>query len=85
MVHVSRMADKYIEDPNEVVKEGDVVDVTLFEIDNQGRTNLTMVDNPKKDTGDRRPPRRDNNNSGNRRHNDRREDRSQHRGHRRDH
>ncbi|MDP3982530.1 MAG: polyribonucleotide nucleotidyltransferase [bacterium] len=65
LVHVSRMADKYVEDPSEIVKEGDIVDVTLFEIDDQGRINLTMVDNPKKEEGDRRPSRRDNNRGGN--------------------
>jgi len=74
LVHVSRMADKYVEDPNEIVKEGDVVDVTLFELDDQHRINLSMVDNPKKEEGDRRPPRRDNNRrdgyrGGNRRNN----------------
>lgn len=69
LVHVSHMADRYVENPNEIVKEGEVVDVTLFEIDDQGRINLTMVDNPKKENQDRRPPRRDNYRGNNRRNN----------------
>ncbi|MBI2029080.1 polyribonucleotide nucleotidyltransferase [Candidatus Gottesmanbacteria bacterium] len=43
LVHVSKMADTYVSDPNEIVKIGDKVKVKVAEIDDQGRINLTML------------------------------------------
>ncbi|MBF0485780.1 MAG: polyribonucleotide nucleotidyltransferase [Candidatus Omnitrophica bacterium] len=41
LVHVSELSDKYVKDPNELVKVGDVFPVVLFEIDKVGRYNLS--------------------------------------------
>jgi uncharacterized protein len=44
LVHVSKMAKKYIRNPHEVVGVGDVVDVTIVSIDRErGRIGLSMV------------------------------------------
>jgi polyribonucleotide nucleotidyltransferase len=42
MVHVSEMAETRVENPRDVVKEGDVVRVKLVAIDDKGRLNLSM-------------------------------------------
>ncbi|MHB1948453.1 MAG: Tex family protein [Gammaproteobacteria bacterium] len=43
LVHVSMMADRYIKDPNEVVKVGDIVKVKVLEVDMQRkRISLSM-------------------------------------------
>ena len=43
LVHISRMADRFIRHPNEVVKVGDVVKVWVVEVDEKkGRISLTM-------------------------------------------
>ena len=42
MVHVSEMAEKRVEKPSDVVKEGDKVKVMLVAIDDRGRLNLSM-------------------------------------------
>jgi polyribonucleotide nucleotidyltransferase len=42
MVHVSEMADKRVENPRDIVKEGDIVRVKLVAIDDKGRLNLSM-------------------------------------------
>ena len=48
LVHVSQLADKFVSDPHEVVKAGDVVKVTVVEVDvARKRIGLTM----KKDGG----------------------------------
>ncbi len=48
LVHVSQLADKFVSDPHEVVKAGDVVKVTVVEVDvPRKRIGLTM----KKDGG----------------------------------
>jgi uncharacterized protein len=45
LVHVSKMADRYVRDPFEVVSVGDVVDVTVLSIDlERGRIGLSMRD-----------------------------------------
>ncbi len=45
LVHISRMSDRFIKHPLEVVSVGDVVDVTVLEVDEKkGRISLTMVD-----------------------------------------
>jgi len=44
LVHVSKMAKKYVRNPHEVVSVGDVVDVTVVSIDRvRGRIGLSMV------------------------------------------
>jgi uncharacterized protein len=43
LVHVSRLADRFVRDPREVVRVGDVVDVAVLEIDEKkGRISLSM-------------------------------------------
>ncbi|HXS15456.1 MAG TPA: polyribonucleotide nucleotidyltransferase, partial [Candidatus Saccharimonadales bacterium] len=60
MVHVSKMADHFVQNPSEVVNIGDKVKVWVQEIDDQGRTNLSMIDpsqiqprQPREDRGPR--------------------------------
>ena len=58
MVHVSKMATEYVNDPNDVVKIGQQVKVRVVEIDEQGRINLSML--PEGSEGESRgklPPR----------------------------
>lgn len=43
MVHVSKMAQGFVNNPEEVVKVGQEVKVKVLEIDEQGRINLTML------------------------------------------
>lgn len=53
LVHVSQLADKFVKDPHEVVKAGDVVKVRVVEVDvKRKRIALTM----RKDGGDTPPP-----------------------------
>lgn len=59
MVHVSDMGEGFVNDPNEVVKIGQKVQVRVKEIDDLGRINLSMrmdpsTDKPKEDRGPRR-------------------------------
>lgn len=42
LVHVSEMADKRVEHPGDVVKEGDAVNVKLVAVDDRGRLVLSM-------------------------------------------
>ncbi len=43
LVHISRMADRYVENPHHIVSVGDVVDVTVLEVDlERGRIALSM-------------------------------------------
>jgi uncharacterized protein len=45
LVHVSKMADRYVRNPFEVVSVGDIVDVTVISIDlDRGRIGLSMRD-----------------------------------------
>jgi len=45
LVHVSKMADRYVRNPFEVVSVGDVVDVTVISVDlERGRIGLSMKD-----------------------------------------
>lgn len=44
LVHISKMAWHRVEEVTDVVHEGDVVQVAVSEIDNQGRINLSMRD-----------------------------------------
>ena len=43
LVHVSRMSTEYVADANSIVKVGDTVTVKCYEVDPQGRINLTML------------------------------------------
>jgi polyribonucleotide nucleotidyltransferase len=43
LVHVSQMSSGFVNDPNQIVKVGDVVKVWVTEIDSQGRINLSML------------------------------------------
>ncbi len=42
LVHVSEMADKRVEHPSDIVKEGDTVNVKLVAVDDRGRLVLSM-------------------------------------------
>jgi uncharacterized protein len=43
LVHISEMADRFVKDPREIVKAGDVVKVRVKEVDvNRKRIGLTM-------------------------------------------
>jgi uncharacterized protein len=43
LVHISQLADRFIKDPREVVKTGDIVEVTVVEVDlKRRRVALTM-------------------------------------------
>lgn len=60
MVHVSKMADHFVQNPSEIVNIGDHVKVWVNEIDDQGRINLSMIDpsqlqqrQPREDRGGR--------------------------------
>ena len=60
LVHVSRLADKYVRDPHDVVAVGDIVKVWVVEIDKERRrVSLTMVrpgsERPKYPQRGRRP------------------------------
>ena len=52
LVHISRMADRYIKHPLEVVSVGDIVDVTVLEVDEKkGRISLSMVEDGSRKQG----------------------------------
>ena len=47
LVHVSQLADKFVDDPNKIVKVGDKVQVTVTELDLQrNRISLSMKARP---------------------------------------
>ncbi|MFQ5641984.1 MAG: S1 RNA-binding domain-containing protein, partial [bacterium] len=61
LVHISKMAKKYVSDPNNIVSEGDDVEVKIREIDDENRINLTMLMDEKiypHRGSSRRPPSR---------------------------
>lgn len=60
LVHVSEMATGYVKNPADVVTIGQVVKVRVKEIDDQGRTNLSMVFGEKEErkSEERRPDER---------------------------
>lgn len=43
LVHISKMSNQYVKDPNQIVKIGDKVKVKVIQVDNQGRINLQML------------------------------------------
>ncbi len=65
LVHISKLAATRVENVNDVVKEGQVLTVTVTEIDHMGRINLATKEaidaNPAllTERAERRPPRRD--------------------------
>lgn len=43
LVHISQLADKFVRSPGEIVSAGDVVEVTVLEVDEKrGRISLSM-------------------------------------------
>ena len=44
MVHISEVANTFVSDINDYLKEGQAVTVKLISIDQQGRINLSMKD-----------------------------------------
>ena len=48
LVHISKLAWKRVEHVEDVVKEGDIVQVKVVEIDSQGRINLSIRDTQEK-------------------------------------
>ena len=47
LVHISQIADTYVKDPNQFVKVGDVVKVTVLEVDAElKRISLSMKKKP---------------------------------------
>lgn len=59
LVHVSQMGTGFIDDPNKVVSLGQKVKVKVTEVDERGRTNLTMLINGEKKLDEGVRPRRD--------------------------
>lgn len=54
LVHVSHLSNRYVSDPNEVVKLSQKVMVTVLEVDvARKRISLSMKDNRKEDGGSR--------------------------------
>ncbi|MDO5091595.1 MAG: Tex family protein [Cardiobacteriaceae bacterium] len=61
LVHISALANRYVADPREIVKAGDVVKVKVLEIDEKRkRIALTMRLDDDASKDGKRPPRRDN-------------------------
>lgn len=59
LVHVTRMSHGFVNHPSDVVTEGQAVQVKVYEIDDMGRVNLTMLlDNNGGPSEDRGPQRR---------------------------
>lgn len=58
LVHVSMMTNQFLSDPNQLVKVGDKVKVWVTEVDDMGRTNLSMLfDENGMPVAKARPPR----------------------------
>ncbi len=61
MVHISRLADRYVGDPHEVVSVGDVIRVWVIEIDRERRrVSLTAIDPAKEVPKSEKPQRHGN-------------------------
>ena len=58
LVHISRLADRFVSDPRDVVKAGDVVSVTVLEVD-VGRRRIAMCMKKNPDEGQVRRNRPD--------------------------
>ncbi|MGE0218642.1 Tex family protein [Mycolicibacterium sp.] len=60
LVHVSAMADRYVSDPHEVVRSGQVVRVKVVDVDVERQRiglSLRLNDEPTRERGNRRPDR----------------------------
>ncbi len=57
LVHVSQMSTNFVNNPEEVVQIGQTVKVRVIEIDDQGRTNLSMLFGEDAAKAQPRPPR----------------------------
>lgn len=57
LVHVSQMSTNFVNNPEEVVQIGQTVKVRVIEIDDQGRTNLSMLFGDDAAKAPPRPPR----------------------------
>lgn len=75
LIHISRLADRYVRDPHEVVSVGDTLKVWVVEVDKQRRrVSLTAIDPnapkpappPRRDRGASGPPRPAGQNAGGR-------------------
>ena len=60
LVHISALADRYVEDPRDIVKAGDVVKVKVLEVD-AARKRIALSMRLTDDAGSERKPARDNN------------------------
>lgn len=58
LIHVSRMSTEFVDDANNLLKVGDKVDVKCYEVDSQGRINLTMLLNGETPVGRQERPQR---------------------------
>ncbi len=55
LVHISQLADKFVSDPHDIVKAGDIVNVTVMEVDVQRkRIGLSMKSEPELQSNNRR-------------------------------
>ncbi len=60
-MHISAMAEKFVKDPREVVKAGDVVKVKVMEVDIPRKRiglSMRMSDDPRNQGGDNKRERR---------------------------
>ena len=67
LVHISQLADYRVKKVEDVVKEGDLFDVKLIDVDSQGRVNLSRKATLPKPEGyveEAQPPRRPDSNRG---------------------
>ena len=60
LVHISALADRYVEDPRDIVKAGDVVKVKVLEVD-AARKRIALTMRLNDEPGSERKPARDNN------------------------
>ena len=60
LVHISALADRYVEDPRDIVKAGDVVKVKVLEVD-AARKRIALTMRLNDEAGSERKPARDNN------------------------
>ena len=45
LVHISKLAKKFVKNPMDIVSVGDIVDVWILDIDDKkGKVSLTMID-----------------------------------------
>ncbi len=60
LVHISALADRFVQDPRDIVKAGDVVKVKVLEVD-AARKRIALTMRLADETGSERKPARDNN------------------------